>query len=162
MLVAALPLGCITGQALEGARLDESPEELVEACRQGDWLRVRYDAVSTREFGEVVSRGERASAIRLSDLETRPRLPVDRVEVLVLDPGQVQKGPHCLAVPTQLVAPDALPVEGEKTISIPQGVLHRDRTEPWVYPLLPLTLALDVAATPLLVLLWTPYVAVSD
>ena len=36
MLVAGLQAGCITGQAFEGARLDEGPEKLIEACRQGD------------------------------------------------------------------------------------------------------------------------------
>ena len=82
MLAAALQAGCITGQTFDAARLDEGPEKLIETCRQGDWLRVRYAAVSTREFGQVVSRHERAAAIRLSDLEARPRLPVDRIAMV--------------------------------------------------------------------------------
>jgi len=163
VLAAALQLGCVTGQAFEGARLDEGPEKLVEACRQGEWLHVRYKAASTREFGKVVSRHERAAAIRLSDLATRPRMPVDRVEVLALKPGEVKSGRDCLAVQTKLGTPDvANPAGNENTIVIPRGVLHRDRTAAWVYPLVPITLALDAAATPLLVLLWAPYVAASD
>jgi len=163
VLAAALQLGCITGQTFDAARLDEGPEELVEACRQGDWLRVRYAAVSTREFGQVVSRHERAAAIRLSDLEARPRVPVDRVEVLALEPREVRSGPDCLAVPAKLGAPDApTPVGGESTVVVPSGVLHRDRTAAWAYPLAPLTLALDAVATPVLAVLWFPYTAAGD
>ena len=163
VLVAALQVGCITGQAFDAARLDEGPEELVEACRQGDWIRVRYQAVSTREFGQVVSRHERAAAIRLSDLEARPRLPVDRVEVLALEPGEVKSGPDCLAIPATLVAPGNPSDDGgEDKVIVPRGVLHRDRTAAWVYPLVPLTLALDAAATPVLLVFWAPYVAASD
>ena len=163
-LTAALQLGCITGLAFDGARLDEGPEELVEACRQGEWLRVRYDAISTREFGQVVSRGERAAAIRLADLEARPRLPVDRVEVLAIEPGEMQSGPGCLAVTAKLVASDNTTnrAENDHAVVVPRGVLHRDRTATWVYPLVPLTLALDAAATPLLLVFWGPYMAVSD
>jgi len=161
--VAALQVGCITGQAFDAARLDEGPEELVEACRQGDWLRVRYTAVATREFGQVISRHERASAIRLSDLEARPRLPVDRVEILILEPESVQSGPDCRAVPAKLSVLDTPYRAGsENTAVIPSGVLHRDRTAAWVYPLVPLTLALDAAVTPLLLVFWAPYVAASD
>ena len=124
---------------------------------------MRYTAVSTREFGQVVSRHERAAAIRLSDIETRPRKPVDRVAVLTLEPGEVRSGLDCLAVPAKLGSPgDPNKDEGEDAVVVPRGVLHRDRTASWVYPLIPITLALDAAATPLLVLLWSPYVAASD
>ena len=163
MLTAVLQLGCITGQAFEGARLDESPEELGEACLQGDWLRVRYRAVSTREFGQVVARQERAAAIRLSHLEARPRLRVDRVEVVALDPSDWMTQRECRAVLVQLGMPETTPAnDRDAAIKIPRGVLHRDRTAAWFYPAAPLTVALDVAFTPLLLALWGPYVAVGD
>lgn len=165
LLIAAAGMqwGCITGQTLDGARLDESPEALVEACRQGDWLRVRYAAVTTREFGKVVSRNERASAIRIAELEARPRVPIDTIEVVQLDHGEMVAGDDCVPVSVHLVRADAAPAAAsESSLPLPEGILHRDRTAAWAYPLVPLTLALDVVATPALVVLWGPFLAVTD
>ena len=86
-----------------------------------------------------------------------------RRKLEALEPGEVRSGPDCLAVSTKLGTPGNPNDDGgEETVIVPRGVLHRDRTAAWVYPLVPITLALDAAATPLLVLLWTPYIAVSN
>ena len=150
----------MTGHTLDGARLDERPEKILEACHRDEWLDVRYRAVSTREFGEVVARDERAAAIRLAHLKTWPRVQVDTIEVVPLDPKNVASGKDCTVVAVRLGLPEA--PGANAPLAIPHGVLHRDRTAAWAYPLVPLTLVVDAALSPLLIALWFPYLAVSD
>ena len=160
LCLAGVSNGCLTGHTLDGARLDETPETILLACRRGEWLDVRYRAVSTREFGEVASRDLRAAAIRIAHLEAWPRVRVDTIEVIRLDPKEVTNGKNCTAVPAQLGLPRA-PRPGAP-LTIPHGALHRDRTAAWAYPLVPLAVAADALFTPVLAAFWMPYTAMSD
>ena len=163
--VGGLQLACVTGKAFEGARLDESPETLHAACVYEGKLRVHYTAVVTREFGEIVGRRERGAEIGVADLEARPRRQVDRIEVVSIDPEEATRPESCVPVSVRVPGLEgnaaASRADGS-VLELPAPVLHRDDTAGWVWPLLPVTLALDVVATPSLVVLWVVYYGTTD
>ena len=164
---SGLQVACLTGKTLEGGRLDESPETLHEACLDGDTLRVRYTAVVTAEFGEAVGRRERGAAIDASALAVQPRLPVHEIAVSPVDPADVMRRAGCRLVEVRLMAgasgeaPPEIPRDRAR-IALPAPVLHRDGTAAWVWPLLPVTLALDTVVTPTLAVLWVVYFPMTD
>ncbi|HJO24888.1 MAG: hypothetical protein QF890_14690 [Myxococcota bacterium] len=168
--VACFQVGCVTGKTFEGARLDESPEVIHEACLHGEKLRVRYTAVVTREFGKVTARRERGAEIDVAHLEERPRRRVDQIQVAVLDPEAVPLREGCRPVRVRVMGlgtESAVESEGSaassgRVLEVPAGALHRDGTAGWVWPLLPITLALDTVATPSLAVLWVAYFAITD
>lgn len=169
--VGGVQVGCITGKAFEGARLDESPERVHEACLHGEKLRIRYTAVVTREFGEIIARRERGAEIDVAALEERPRRRVDRIKVVPLDPEDTVLREGCTPVQVRVTGlgfgakREGVAAEssaGVPLLVLPAPVLHRDGTAAWVWPLLPVTLALDTVATPSLAVLWGAYYVITD
>ena len=167
LAASGFQVGCLTGKTLEGGRLDESPEILHEACLDGDTLRVRYTAVRRTEFGDVVGRHERGAAVDAIGLAVPPRLPVDEIAVSPVDPLDVMRPAGCRPVEVRVIgaASEAVPREGlgdRGWVALPAPVLHRDGTAAWVWPLLPLTLAIDTVVTPTLAVLWVVYFPMTD
>ena len=170
-VAAVLQAGCITGKAFEGARLDERVSVIHGVCRDDDVIRVRYRAVVTREFGEIVAQHERGAEIAVAPLKERPRRRVDKIEVVHIDPGDAAIKENCLPVTVRVEglghARDGTWVSepggaSDDVLELPAGALHRDRTAAWVWPLVPITVALDVITTPPFFLAGVLYTASGD
>jgi len=180
LVVALLALGiqgCLTGHLLDAARRREQPVAYREAFVDGDRLLLGYTALVTDDLGAPLAHRERRAALALADLRRGDRT-VDAFLVVRLPDDAPLRGQ-----PVALRAADAGGRDGSPFLAIERGagdrpvlfVLHapgdgpyqpfysaaltRTRTAVWVYPLLPLSLAVDVATDPVL-LFFAPAVMV--
>jgi hypothetical protein len=159
VLLALAAQGCATGHLIDAARRIEQPLAYQEAALDGDRLQLRYTAMVLDDNGDRLDRRERRVAVALADLGR----PIDAVRVDPLPDATPLQG---TAVP--LAANGSAPwVEVERRNGrdvrlrlhassnggpqvLESAALTHRRTEPWVYPLVPLTLALDLVINPVL------------
>lgn len=171
LLAIALP-GCVTGHLLDAARRRERPVAITGAALDGDGVVLRYDAEVTDDAGVPIGARTAAVAVPLETFRTATALaaeavpwrrvaagrsPAGRSVPLIRGPdapGTRPDGPalHVQAEDgrdTALVwrdAPGAAPGG-----AVPTAAFTRIDTAPWVWPLLPGGLAIDVVVTPILV-----------
>jgi hypothetical protein len=169
-VVLALGLGaqgCITGHLFDAARRIERPVAYEDAVVSGDHLLLRYTALVTDDLGEPLARRECRAAIALADLRRSP--PVEDFPVRRLADDAPFEGRR-VALRAAVVAGPSLDIDPEGRLVLHtaedgdypafySAVLARSRTAAWAYPLLPLTVAFDAAADPVL-LFFAPMVIV--
>ena len=177
-LLALGAQGCISGHLLDAARRRERPVAYHDASIDGGHLLLAYSALVTDDLGRHPERTERRVALALTDLRRGDlaveAFPVARLaadaplggEPVALHPGTDGRS----AGPPPFLEIDVGP-EGQHvrfvlhdTRGVPyppfySAALTRTRTVPWVYPLLPLSLAVDAATNPVL-LFFAPAVMV--
>jgi len=169
----------VTGHLLDAALRREQPFSYDNAVIAGDRLTLGYTALVTNDAGKVLARRQRRAAISLAALR-RTDLPVELVPVEHLaddaplagrrlaieagDPGGDL--PSYLEVET---ASDGRQVhfllhdpEGGPYAPFYSSALTRTSTAPWVYPLLPLGAAVDLAIFPILVTFFPVFLLVGD
>lgn len=170
--LAALP-GCFSGHLYEAARRREFVVRYDRAFVADGRLRVDYRVDVRDPSGTSLRRARRSASLALTDLGALPEIPVDEIAVDVSRRVPAPAGePVALArsaaetraAPTPLVLLIRQEDDGdagfallrrepeERLGGLRSGALVRDREAPWVYPLLPLSAALDVAVTPVHVL----------
>jgi len=173
--------GCVSGHVWQAARRWERVESYREARVVGDRLLVRYTAAVTTD--EALPMGERSvwAEIPLDELRAAP--PVERFRVRRLDdapgaggaPVAIRSGPPdagdaacALARPTLCVT-GAGGAEGFVLVDeagpyppFHSAALTRTTTAPWVYPLLPVTFAVDSVMVPGLLLLAPMWIVAGD
>lgn len=177
--LAALALGasgCVTGHLLDAARLREHPIEVQAAAVGEDRLWLAYTAVVTDPVGAERERRERCSAVSLETLR-RDEAPVETVRVVPLAddaplggrPVPIVAGAEGAEESLSVVEPDdGAPLllvlrDGGRTYAPLYGnALARSWIAPWVYPLLPLGLAVDAVGVPVLVLFAPLVIAIGD
>jgi hypothetical protein len=170
--LTALP-GCWSGHLFEAGRRRETVVRYERAFLVGERLRLDYSVEVRNRRGEPLRREQRSASVALAALAARPELPVDAVPVEVSrrlpepagEPVALARGAsEAAAAATPLVL--AIRHEDGSDVGftlrrahpeedlgqLRSGALVRDRTAPWVYPLLPFSAALDVAVVPLHVL----------
>ena len=178
LLALALGLsGCLSGHALEIALRRELLHTYREACLAGDRVLVRYGATVTDDAGAPRGDVERWVAVDLAELRRPSPLPVDTVRVTPLAAAApcaagtplpiVGAGapdtPALLIVP-QGEGPGALALRDGDGVHAPvyAGAFTRVRTAPWVYPALLVTVPIDAATTPLLLMTAPTVMSVGD
>jgi hypothetical protein len=162
--------GCVTGHLFDAARRRDRPIVYDDARVDQDRLVLTYTALVTNDLGQPLGRGERRASLALADLR-RPDLPVEDFPVEWLADHATPRGDPVLLVPFGRPPGAALFLEIEDgSDGRPQRlVLHatdqqrypafyssaltRTSTALWVYPLVPLGLAVDAVTMPLLVVL---------
>lgn len=177
--------GCWTGRLFEAGRVRESVLEVRSAALDGERLHLEYTA-------ELVGLGSRrraprAATLELAALRVRPEYPVDTFPLERVAPGGFggRELPLALVTPEAPAPPPAdagptLLVELEEGGGRPRSVrlcpragapclppfrsaaLYRDRTAWWVYPLLPLSGALDAALFPFHLVTVGPFFVLGD
>jgi len=166
--------GCVTGHLLDAARRRERPIAITAAGLDGDRLLVRYTAEITNDTGRRVGTTESAAAIPLSALRVPAPPAADAVSRAWIAPTEVARGQPvivargaasttdtCAAASLEVLPGDgrdvALVWRDEGTISpwapVSTAALTRLRIAPWVWPLLPASVAADVVSGPLLLFL---------
>ena len=171
--------GCVTGHLFDAALRREQPDSYHDALVEGDRLTLSYTALVTSDSGKVLGRKERRAAISLSALR-RYDLPLEAfpVEHLADDApltgrrlvilGQNAEG-GALAYLEIKTAPDGR--ETSFVLHDPSGgpyapfysnALTRTSTAPWVYPLLPVGAAVDLATFPILLVFFPVMLLVGD
>jgi len=166
VIVLLAAQGCVTGHLLDAARRIERPAAYREASLDGDRLLLRYATLVTDDDGRPLGRAARRVAIAVADLR-RADVPVERFPVrhlpdagplpgrpLALTTGNGPAGGSVLDVeqdpdgrPFRVVLDDA--GSGAPGAFYPAALTTR-RTALWAYPLLPLSVAIDVATNPVL------------
>src|SRR6266852_3302951 len=160
--------GCLTGHLLDAARRREQPVAFHQAFVDGDRLLLAYTALVTDDLGEPLARRERRAALALADLR-RGDLAADAFPVARLaDDAPLGGQPTALGAggdrrdrssPFLEIeeAPSGRPLRfvlheprGGPYAPFYSAALTRTRTSAWVYPLLPLALAIDAATDPVL------------
>ncbi len=168
VLVATLP-GCVTGHLLDAARRRERPLAITAAGLDGDRLLVRYTAEITNDAGRSVGTTESAAAIPLSALRVPAPPAADAVSRAWVAPTEVARGQPvivargatsttdtCAGASLEVVPGDGRDValvwrDGGATppwAPVPTAALTRLRIAPWVWPLLPATVAADIVVAP--------------
>jgi len=146
--------GCATGHLVDRARRWERPIAYEQAAVAEGRLTVAYTAAVTNQFGRRLETCARRAALPL-DQFARDDLSVDSVRVEPLPDGAPVAGtPTILHIEPEAAGEERLLMldeEGGASFLHP-AVLTRRRIAPWVYPLLPLAVAYDVVAVPVLVL----------
>jgi len=170
--------GCVTGHLLDVALRREQPFSYHSAAIDGDRLTLGYTALVTNDAGKVLARRERRAAIPLSALR-RTDLPVESFPVEHLSDDAPLTGRQ-LAIETDPernlssyleveTAPDGR--QKHFVLHDPAGgpyapfysnALTRTSTAAWVYPLLPLGAAVDLATFPILVTFFPVILLVGD
>ena len=164
-LVALAASGCVTGHAFDLARRRERVVAYREAWRDGGRLVVGYTAQVTDDAGTPRGEAERWAAIDLAALPAAASGPVCAVPV---EPLRSFDGPgrHAEPVHLEVAAEDeravAFTVPGSDAGPVSSEVFTRVTTAPWVWPLLPVTLAVDAATTPPLLLLAPAVILLGD
>jgi hypothetical protein len=159
--------GCVTGHLFDAALRREQPLSYHDALVDGDRLTLGYTALVTNDAGREVGRKERRAAISLTALR-RDDLPVEAfpVEHLADDAPLTGRRLAIGAGDGQGGSPGYLETEGSPDGREIRFVLHdsgggpyvpfyssaltQTSTTPWVYPLLPLGAAVDLATFPIL------------
>lgn len=171
--------GCVTGHLLDAALRREQPFSYHSAAIDADRLTLGYTALITNDAGKALARKERRAAIPLPALR-RTDLPVEAFPVEQLADDAPLAGRQ-LAIETR--DPSGDPSSYLEVETAPDGrqkhfVLHdaaggpyapfysnaltRTSTAPWVYPLLPLGAAVDLATFPILVTFFPVLLLVGD
>ena len=188
--LALLALGaqaCITGHLLDAARRVEQPIVYHDAFVDHDRLLLGYTALVTDADGQPLAREERRVAIALVRLR-RAEMPLEALRyearaddvplhgrqvglfVGATSPNGAAAGlappPPFLEIingptgrPERLVLHDA---EDNRYARFYSAAFTRRRMAPWVYPLLPLSLAIDAATNPVLLLFAPAVIVVGD
>jgi hypothetical protein len=171
--------GCVTGHLFDAALRREQPFSYHDARIDGDRLTLRYTALVTNDSGTLLARRERRAAIPLAALR-RQDLPVESFPVEHLADDAPLTGRQ-VAIATQEgegipalyleVATASDGREGHFVLHDPSGgsyapfysnALTRTTTAPWVYPLLPLGAAVDLATLPILLVFFPVFLLVGD
>jgi hypothetical protein len=157
-LLVLLAQGCVSGHLLDAARTRERLRVVHGATVEAGEVRIDYDVTVTDDAGRPVGDGRRAAAIELEDLRGPAALAIRSVR----PPAEAPQAPGiCAPHPSGTVLcvehRDRLlllrdPESGEAYPPLSARAFTRVRTAPWVYPLLPLTLAIDAVVTPALLL----------
>ncbi len=170
--------GCLTGHLLDAARRREQPVAFRQAFVDVDRLLLAYTALVTDDLGEPLARRERRAALALADLRRRDlaadAFPVARLaddaplggQPVALGAGGDRRGDRSSPFleieegtggrPLRFVLHEP---RGGPYAPFYSAGLTRTRTAAWVYPLLPLVLAVDAATDPVL-LFFAPAVMV--
>ena len=159
--------GCVTGHLFDAALRREQPLSYHDALVDGDRLTLGYTALVTNDAGRVVARKERRVALSLTALH-RQDLPVEAFPVEHLADDAPLTGRRLAigaedgegGLPGYLeteAAPDGREISFvlHDSSSGPyapfySSALTRTSTAPWVYPLLPLGVVIDLATFPIL------------
>jgi hypothetical protein len=147
---------------LEVARIDERVLVYEQAQLTGDRLRVAYRVSLYDRNGRERSVARRAAVLQLADLRAEPAFAVEALPVEPVRADAVSS--HGESVPI-VPAAEAKPVSAPRLVvrseggrhtgfdllspgapraRLESGALHRSRYAYWVYPLLPMTAALDL------------------
>ena len=160
LLLGPLLAGCMSGHLLDRARRREAVSQVRAAWIDGDRLVVAWEGTATNHRGRQVESVARVTAVPLEPLRRADPPPVDTIATTPLPrlppaPGRpvtlggagapaATLGEDGVLVLRDPPAPDA---------TLYPGTLTRIRIEPWVWPLLPFTAAVDAVATPVLLIL---------
>jgi hypothetical protein len=174
VLVALAFQGCVTGHMVDYARQIERPVAYRGASLDGDRLLLAYETLVIDERGRRRARRERRAAVALADLERA--FPVDDFPVIRLpDDAPLTGQPvaldgHRSMVPALDVTrgPDGrdtsfvLRTSDGPGRSFESAALSRTHVAPWIYPLLPLGLAIDAVSNPVLVFFAPAVMVIGD
>jgi len=166
-LWALLAHGCVSGHLLDAARRRELPIRYEEAFVDGDRLLLRYTTLVTDDIGQPIEHRERRAAIALARLRQAPPIDAFPVERLA-DDAPLPGGRVAIRVDSDDSPGPSLRVWGDargrqvqftfddardgRYPAVYSSALAHARTPLWVYPLLPLAVAVDVATNPILLL----------
>jgi hypothetical protein len=171
--------GCVTGHLFDAALRREQPVSYHDALVDGDRLTLGYAALVTNDSGKGLARKERRAALSLTALR-RHDLPVEAFPVEHLADDSPLTGRR-LALATEDGrggGPAYLEIETAPDGRETRFVLHdsdagpyapfysvaltRTSTAPWVYPLLPLGAAVDLATFPILLVFFPVVLLIGD
>jgi hypothetical protein len=179
VVLAAVASGCFSGHLLDAARRREHVLRVQEAYVGDDALVLRYAAVDANDAGRPVARREQWAAIPLADVRAAGR-PVDTLDVTWLDaasarrragrPVAIVRTPDAGAPSLEAVTSDGRDVAlilHESPDAAPSPPLDtraftRIHVQPWVWPLLPFTFAVDSVGTPALLLFAPAVISLGD
>ena len=186
-LLALAASGCMTGHALDAPRRREQVVAHREAFLDGDRLVLGYRARVSNDKGEPLAERDRWAAIDLADLRGPHVPPVEDFPVAWLDGPPAGARPAVLRVADAGADPadactagdatylDIEQVDGRHTrvvlrdgrgpgpyAPLYSAALTRVSTTPWVYPLVPLTLAVDAVIDPILLFFAPAVLVVGD
>lgn len=181
-LCALMASGCVTGHAWQAARRWERVDAYREARVVGDRLLVHYTAAVTTDEDVRVGERDGWAAIPLAELRAAP--PVERFRVQRLDAAPVAAAGEVVALcdapghggaaacaldrPSLCLLGDrgaagfVLADEAGTYPAFHSAALTRATTAPWVYPVLPLTVAVDSVMVPGLLLLAPVWIVLGD
>jgi len=182
VVLALTTPGCVTGHLLDAARRRDLPVSVDEAALDGDRIVLGYAAVVVDDRGRPCGGRARRAAIPLAALRrgglaagAGGASAIERLPTAAPLPGitlpLVRGGAAHPAPPfVELADPDAggatflrLHEAGAgATAALPVAALTEIRTEPWVYALVPLSTAFDLATVPPLLLLGVPLLVFGD
>ena len=189
-LAALSAAGCWTGRLFEVGRLCESVTSYRAATLSGDSLRIDYTVERSGVLPFPAARGDRTASLPLAALLAVPAYPVDAFPIQQLVRGattehdvplrmvvgecprmrhgepEITTAPLVVGVPIHAghglglcICPQA---HAACVGYLPSEALYRDGTAWWVYPLLPVALAIDIALFPIQVISVSPFFLVGD
>lgn len=188
-LAALLAAGCWTGRLFEAGRLRESVISYDAVTLSGASLRIEYTVERSGRLPPAPSRGRRTASVPLAALSALPARPVDAFPVqrgcdatpehgvalrmVVGECPTTRRGdpegataPLLVAIATEAGRSPGLcicPLGGGACVGyLPSEALYRDATAWWVYPLIPVAVAIDVAVFPLQLVSLSPFFLVGD
>jgi hypothetical protein len=185
-LCALVGSGCVTGHAWQAARRWERVDAYREARVVGDRLLVYYTASVTTDEDRRVGQRDRWAEIPLDELRAAP--PVERFRVRRLRAAPAAGAGEMVAVCDATGDAEAAPCAARRSAGRPSlcllgddgaagfvladgagsypafhsAALTRTTTAPWVYPVLPFTIALDSVMVPGLLLLAPVWIVLGD
>jgi hypothetical protein len=182
-LCALAGAGCVTGHAWQAARRWERVDGYREARVIGDRLLVHYTATVTTDEDQQVGERDRWVEISLAELRAAP--PVERFRVRRLHGAPLEAGVgEAVAVcdaagdvetaPCAVGRPSLCPLGDDGTAgfvltddagrypAFHSAALTSATTAPWVYPVLPFTVAVDAVMVPGLLALAPVWIFLGD
>ncbi|MGH7894641.1 MAG: hypothetical protein ACREQL_08225 [Candidatus Binatia bacterium] len=169
--------GCVTGHLLDAGRRWEQPATFEAASLDGDRLVLRYRALVTDDDGEAIGAVQRRAAVSVDALrEGMATVGAPRIELLP-DQGPLDGRPLPLVAADDGVArprieishppgggPARLALYDERGPGAPlySNAFARSSTAGWVYPLLPVAVAVDVVGVPVLLLFAPAMLTIGD
>ena len=175
LTLALLAKGCVTGHLFDAARRIEQPVAYDAAAVDDRRLILRYTAEVMNDDGDPLERRPRQVAVALEDLR-RPDVPVERFPVERLSDRAPLTGTP-LHLGRNGDETPYLEIEHDNGRDVrlalhqsnhaPAGVLEsaaltRRRIAPWVYPLVPFALVVDVVTNPVLLFFAPAVMVVGD
>lgn len=176
-LLATMLPGCVTGHLFAAARRRERPVTIMAAGVEPGHLVVAYTAEVTDDDGALLGTVARAAAVPWAAVTAPVSPAADAVTVTWVEPTRVatddvvavdrtghSQGP-AVYVATRDGVDDTLVWHdgaGSAHAPLPLNALTRQRTEPWVWPLVPVALLGDAVIMPVLVLLWPSTLVTGD